>query len=311
MWVGAADTPFAELYGMQIVPSATEEGQLSPDQLMLGQMHYAQTNDLNKPIIPSFDWSDIEPMAGGAGVFEQSPSCPTMVPPLLAGSNTTTFIKLEPELDTLHFLDEPARIIKTEERHITKDLVPAHQPTQTVVVRTSRPRTKRKATPYEEDEAYSPSDDMDSPSLSPRPFRPHKASRVQGSNSIVKTNFRLNKELARAKDEENATPKDKAVLRLLRMFPRELLQSSSATWKATVKDRMDSLSTADQKTLASLRRKELSCVYAEKARQTRIQNMQNYAASEHKLKSENHKLREINQQLREELNEMKAKHGCK
>jgi hypothetical protein len=72
--------------------------------------------------------------------------------------------------------------------------------------------------------------------------------------------------------------------RVQQMFPKMALRSSPCEWKV-FRSRVKGLSKAEQKVVATLRRKELSCVYAEKARQRRIKNLRSTGEDNQKLKA--------------------------
>jgi len=67
------------------------------------------------------------------------------------------------------------------------------------------------------------------------------------------------------------------------MFPKAALRSSPAEWKV-FRSRVKGLSKDEQRMVATLRRKELSCVYAEKARQRRIKKMKSSGEDNQQLR---------------------------
>jgi len=92
------------------------------------------------------------------------------------------------------------------------------------------------------------------------------------------------------------------------MFSKETLRCSADEWK-TYRKKIRTLTKDEQQQVSSLRRKELSCVYAEKARQRRIRNLREGAEDNAKLKKKLVSLEQKYSSLARELARYKAKFG--
>jgi hypothetical protein len=94
-------------------------------------------------------------------------------------------------------------------------------------------------------------------------------------------------------------------LPLLRLFPRCILRASREEFAAAKKTNAQHLSKELKTRLKELRRKELSCVYADRARHERINSMKNSSNDIEHLTSENEQLASENESLRSQIEAMK------
>jgi hypothetical protein len=101
-----------------------------------------------------------------------------------------------------------------------------------------------------------------------------------------------------------------ADLPLLRLFPRSILRASREEYKQAFRANAQYLSKELKARLRVLRRKELSCVYADSARHTRIKSMKKSSIDIEQLRLENEQLTGENLSLRTQLEEMKRMVGC-
>jgi hypothetical protein len=93
-----------------------------------------------------------------------------------------------------------------------------------------------------------------------------------------------------------------------RLFPKDALRSSPSEWKL-FRTKVKGLGKEEQKMVATLRRKELSCVYAEKARQRRIKTAKCTGEANQQLERELAASRDENSKLRAELAALRKKCG--
>jgi hypothetical protein len=96
-----------------------------------------------------------------------------------------------------------------------------------------------------------------------------------------------------------------ADLGLLRLFPRTILRASREDYKAAYKANAGKLSSQQKERLRVLRRKELSCVYADSARHTRIKTMKKASNDVSHLSATNKTLATENQSLRQQIEQLK------
>lgn len=139
-----------------------------------------------------------------------------------------------------------------------------------------------------------------SPSPSPSPSPPPPRGSAAGKTVKVEPYFaggggrplvgsrNIPRATPRAHKSVPANPHDIAVLRL---FPVELLRSDRDTYKAALQANQDKLSKPQLLRLRALRRKELSCVYADNARHRRIGRMEQLEDQVGNLQAENTALR--------------------
>jgi len=93
--------------------------------------------------------------------------------------------------------------------------------------------------------------------------------------------------------------------RVQALFPRNVLRLSPADWKM-YRQSVKGLSRNDEKVIQGLRRKELSCVYAERARQKRLHQLKDATGIIGSLKSKVASLSAENASLRKQLQQLKA-----
>lgn len=112
------------------------------------------------------------------------------------------------------------------------------------------------------------------------------------------------------KPKPRSRPRDNAKIspRVQKMFPRETLRCSADEWK-TYRKKIRALTKDEQQQVSVLRRKELSCVYAENARQRRIRSLREFGKDNAKLSSELAQEKQKSASLARELAWYKAKFG--
>ena len=93
--------------------------------------------------------------------------------------------------------------------------------------------------------------------------------------------------------------------RIASLFPRSVLRLNPADWK-TYRQSVQGLSRQDEKVIQNLRRKELSCVYAERARQKRLHKLKDATGVIDSLQRKVSSLSEENTSLRQQLLDLQA-----
>jgi len=117
---------------------------------------------------------------------------------------------------------------------------------------------------------------METPYFKKKGIRP-----IVGSKKVPRA-------VPRKSKSKPSNPLEKAVLRF---FPVELLRSDRDTYKAALREHQSKLSRLELQRLRELRRKELSCVYADNARHRRIGRMEELEEKVRNLEAENEALR--------------------
>lgn len=94
--------------------------------------------------------------------------------------------------------------------------------------------------------------------------------------------------------------------KLATIFTRNALRSGPAEWRALHASAADLMTAEDDKLILELRRKAMSCVYAERARKKRMGKMKDVTGRVGELQKRNVHLENENTVLREELAVLKA-----
>jgi len=93
---------------------------------------------------------------------------------------------------------------------------------------------------------------------------------------------------------------------LATIFTRNALRSGPSEWRKILAGAASCMTTEDNKVIQELRRKAMSCVYAERARKKRLGKLKDVTGRVGKLDRRNKALEDENKKLRRELAELKA-----